>query len=123
MAIEFIPTRADQTRYPVLNQLIAEIIAGADRMKLGNGVLYYGWPKFTDYDAVRHYVDLALVSSKAGVVLVRVLSAPNAQTIDDTIDSISQATASAVSQLICSPALNMNGLFSSASATVEKPCQ
>jgi superfamily I DNA and RNA helicase len=42
-------------------------------------------------------------------MLVRVLSAPNARTIDDTIESISQATASAASQLIRSPALRTRG--------------
>ena len=109
MAIEFIPTRADQAKHPILNGLAATIIANAGRLQLGDGVLYYGWPKFTDYDSVRHYVDLALVSSRAGVVLMRVLSGAGARTIDATVESISQAAASAVSQLIRSPTLRSRG--------------
>jgi len=109
MPIDFIPTRADRTRYPVLDHLISEITTGAGSRMLGDGVLYYGWPKFTDYDAVRHRVDLALVSARAGVVLMRVLSAPNARVIRDTVESISQVTASAVSQLIRSPTLRARG--------------
>ena len=109
MAIEFIPTRADQRKFPILNRLVSDILGNAGRLRLGDGVLYYGWPKFTDYEAVRHYVDLALVSSRAGVVLVRVLSASNLRTIHDTVESLSQATASALSQLIRSPVLRRKG--------------
>jgi superfamily I DNA and RNA helicase len=100
MTIEFIPTRPDQARYPALNHLIAEIKNCSVTLGLGDGVLYYGWPKFTDYDAVRHYVDLALVSSRTGVVLIRVLSAATARAVPEATESISQAAASAVSQLI-----------------------
>jgi hypothetical protein len=55
--------------------LVNEIISRADGLRLGDGVLYYGWPKFTDYESVRHYVDLA----RAGVVLIRVLSGESAK--------------------------------------------
>jgi hypothetical protein len=109
MTIEFIPTRPDQARYPALNHLIAEIRNRSVTLGLGDGVLYYGWPKFTDYDAVRHYVDLALVSSRTGVVLIRVLSAATARAVPEATESISQAAASAVSQLIRSPMLRTRG--------------
>ena len=89
--------------------MVSEIISRADGLRLGDGVLYYGWPKFTDYEFVRHYVDLALVSTRAGVVLIRVLSGADARTIEATVESISQAAASAVSQLIRSPTLRSRG--------------
>ena len=109
MAIEFIPTKADRAKHPILSQLIDRILRKSNVLGLGDGVLYYGWPKFTDYDAVKHYVDLALVSSKTGVVLFRVLTTGNSRVVDETVQSISQAAASAVSQLIRSPLLRRRG--------------
>lgn len=105
MAIEFIPTKADRARYPALDRLIRRIIDASDRLATGDGILYYGWPKFTDYEAIKHYADLALVTRKVGVVLIRVLSAATPPSIRDTAESLSQITASTISQLIRSPAL------------------
>jgi len=105
MALEFIPTRAAAGRNDLLDQLVAKLRGDCDALGLGDGVLYLGWPKFTDYDAVRHYVDLALITQKTGVVFVRVLAAANAQTIADAKETLSQVSAGAVSQLVKSPRL------------------
>ena len=67
--------------------------------------MYYGWPKFTDYEAVRHEVDLALITPKRGVALIRVLASANQKQITEATESISQATATAISQLVRSPVL------------------
>jgi superfamily I DNA and RNA helicase len=107
MAIEFIPTRADRAKFPTLNHIIDSIINNASQLGIGDGVLYYGWPKYTDYESVRHSIDLALITKTIGLVLVRVLSAPDPP--GEIIDSISQVSASAVSQLIRSPILRRRG--------------
>lgn len=109
MAIDFIPARADRTQHPYVNQLISTILSRSMDLDLGDGVLYYGWPKFTDYESIRHYVDIALVSSIKGLVLVRVAAAHNPRKILEMSESISQATATAVSQLIRSPLLRGRG--------------
>jgi superfamily I DNA and RNA helicase len=106
MAIEFLPTRADRAKFPTLNHLIDTIITNADRLG-DDGVLYYGWPKYTDYDLIRHSVDLAVITKAIGLVLVRVLSTPSLP--PEVTDSISQVSASAVSQLIRSPILRQRG--------------
>lgn len=105
MPIEFIPARANQARSAVLDQLIAHIRAMSDEIGLGDDVMYYGWPKFTDYEAVRHYVDLAIISRTKGVILIRVLPTCTPQQITAAIESISQASATALSQLIRSALL------------------
>jgi superfamily I DNA and RNA helicase len=105
MAFDYIPTKFDLARSPALDELIATLRNTPDNLGAGEGVIYYGWPKYTDYDAVRHQVDLAILTSRAGIVFVRVLSAPTPQTVAAASESLNQLTASAVSQLIRSPAL------------------
>lgn len=106
MAIEFIPTRADRAKFPTLNHLVDSIINNGDRFGIGDGVLYYGWPKYTDYESVRHSIDLALITRRIGLVLVRVVSA--AEPSAEIIDSVSQVSASAVSQLTAYPSASGN---------------
>src|SRR5947208_2296804 len=100
MAIEFIPTRVNTARPPATEQLIGRIREQSNALGLDDGILYYGWPKFTDYDAVRHYVDLAIVSARIGVVLIRILPHATVKQVTDAAESISQAAAAAVSQLV-----------------------
>jgi superfamily I DNA and RNA helicase len=105
MPIEFIPTRVGQARAPAIEQLIQRIREQSAALGIEDGIMYYGWPKFTDYDAVRHYVDLAIISAKTGVVLIRVLPFATVRQVSEAADSISQAAAAAVSQLVRSPLL------------------
>ena len=105
MPIEFIPTRVGPARTPATEQLIARIREQSNALGLDDGILYYGWPKFTDYDAVRHHVDLAIVSTRTGVILIRVLPHATVKQVTDTAESISQAAAAAISQLVRSPLL------------------
>jgi superfamily I DNA and RNA helicase len=105
MAIEFIPTRVGVARSPATEGLIARIREQSNVLGVDDGILYYGWPKFTDYDAIRHFVDLAIVSAKTGVVLIRVLPHATVKQITDAAESISQAAAATISQLVRSPLL------------------
>lgn len=104
MAFDYIPTKFDATRSPVLDDLISALRT-ADATIKGEGVLYYGWPKYTDYDAVRHQVDLAFLSETVGLVFIRVLQAATPQGVATASESLNQLTAGAVAQLIKSPAL------------------
>ena len=105
MPIEFIPTRADQAQRPVIDNLITRLTNEAEELGIEDGVLYYGWPKFQDYEAVGHPVDLALLSKKTGLILIRVVEAQNLKRLEEADESIAQAAASAVAQMIKSPLL------------------
>jgi superfamily I DNA and RNA helicase len=105
MPIEFIPARVGHARAPATDHLIQKIREQHQSLGLDSGVMYYGWPKFTDYDAVRHYVDLALISPRVGAIFIRVLPTATIRSIGEAADSISQATATAISQLVRSPLL------------------
>jgi superfamily I DNA and RNA helicase len=105
MPIEFIPARIGPTRGPVMDQLIQRIREQSDALRIADGIMYYGWPKFTDYEAVRHYVDIAILSRKTGLLLFRVLPATNQRQIAEVAESISQVTATAMAQLVRSPLL------------------
>lgn len=109
MPIEFIPTRIDRNPNPIVNDLVGAIRTAAPGYDPGDGVLYYGWPKYTDYDAVRHFADLALVSSRVGVVLIRVIPAPTPRAVAVAAESIGQVAASAISQLVKSARLRSRG--------------
>jgi hypothetical protein len=109
MALEFIPTRLDQARSAEVDALIKRFRAEEAPLGIADGVLYYGWPKYTDYDAVRHSVDLALVSAKTGLVFIRVLAATNSKQVAETAESLSQATAGAMAQLLRSARLRSRG--------------
>jgi superfamily I DNA and RNA helicase len=105
MAIEFIPTRIDHARNPALEIIIDRLRDDALSIILGDGILYYGWPKYTDYDAVRHFVDLALVCKHKGVIFIRVLPAANANNVAVATETLSQVSAGAVAQLVKSARL------------------
>ena len=105
MSLEFIPTRSDHQRSPAIASLIKSLQEKADELGIGDAVLYYGWPKFQDYEAVRHPVDLAILGSRVGLILIRVVDAPTGRKLQEADESISQAAASAISQMIKSPAL------------------
>jgi len=77
----------------------------AIRLGIDGGVLYYGWPKFQDYEAVGHPVDLALLAGKTGLILIRYLSNPAPAIVDEADDSIAQAAATAEAQMLKSAAL------------------
>ncbi len=104
MPIEFIPARIRQPRGLAI-ELIQQIRARSDELGIADGIMYYGWPKFTDYEAVRHFVDIAIISSSVGVLLIRVLPAANQRQVADAAESISQVTATSIAQLVRSPLL------------------
>jgi len=105
MALEYIPTRTDQAEFPELQQLISTLQRDAGELGIENGVLYYGWPKFQDYEAHGHPVDLALLSKRTGLVLLRHLTNLNAARVEEAEESISQAAATAEAQMLKSAAL------------------
>lgn len=105
MPIEFIPARSGGPISPVIESLIARIRASAGELGANSGVIYYGWPQYSDYDAVKHPVDIALLTDKTGLTLIRVVSANNDRTVADVAESISQASATSVAQLVRSPLL------------------
>ncbi len=105
MALEFIPTRADQARFPAIQAVITALQRQAAALGIDDGVLYYGWPKFQDYEAVGHPVDLALLSRKTGLVLLRYISNPTPSVMDEADESIAQAAATAEAQMLKSAAL------------------
>jgi superfamily I DNA and RNA helicase len=109
MPIEFIPARVSRTPDGSTQQLITRIRQESDVLGLANGIMYYGWPKFTDYEATRHYVDIAIIAPRTGVMLVRVLPSANQKQVLETAESVSQATATAISQLVRSPMLRTRG--------------
>ena len=86
MSIEFIPVRVGQSRDPGIDHLIDHLKGESGGLGLENGVMYYGWPKFTDYEAVRHNVDLAIISHNAGVILIRILPSANSKQISEVGD-------------------------------------
>src|SRR4051794_28834938 len=105
MPLEFIPARVGQLRSPATEHLIQQIRSHSTSLGLEDGVMYYGWPKFTDYDAIRHYVDVAVISPTIGVVFIRVLPSATVKQVTEAAESVSQASATAISQLVRSPAL------------------
>ncbi|MDD1522112.1 MULTISPECIES: DEAD/DEAH box helicase [Bradyrhizobium] len=109
MPIEFIPARVSRTPNGATQHLITRLRGESDALGLAGGIMYYGWPKFTDYDANRHYVDLAIITPNTGVTFVRVLPSATQKQVLEATESISQATATAMSQLMRSPVLRTRG--------------
>jgi superfamily I DNA and RNA helicase len=105
MALDFIPARFDRHKAPAIDSLIN--LLRSDAATGENGVLYYGWPNYTDYEAVRHRVDLALLTPENGVVFIRVVATPNERNISEASESLSQVAAWAISQMIKSPLLRL----------------
>jgi superfamily I DNA and RNA helicase len=105
MPIEFIPARVGSARAPAVDQLIDQIREQSEALGIADGVMYYGWPKFTDYEAVRHYVDLAILARSIGALLIRVIATASSKQVIEAAESISQASATAISQLVRSPLL------------------
>jgi hypothetical protein len=54
MALEFIPARADRARPAITDELILKLRSNPKAAGLDDAVMYYGWPRYTDYEAVRH---------------------------------------------------------------------
>ena len=104
MPIEFIPARIGQASGPA-TELIQQIRDRSEDLGIADGIMYYGWPKFTDYEAVRHFVDIAIISRKSRIILIRILPAANQRQIGDAAESISQVTATTIAQLVRSPLL------------------
>jgi superfamily I DNA and RNA helicase len=100
VTIEYIPTRTDQANYPELATIVAELQQQSDNLRIDGGVLYYGWPKFQDYEAVGHRVDLALLSKRTGLFLIRHVPHATLRTISEADESISQAAATAEAQML-----------------------
>ncbi|RED12895.1 DEAD/DEAH box helicase [Pontivivens insulae] len=100
MPLEFIPVRSDYEAHPHIDHVIRLLRDSADELGADGGVLYYGWPQISDYDATVHQVDLALVSSTCGLVLIRCLANPDLENLARADASISQAAASSESQLL-----------------------
>ncbi len=105
MALEFIPTRTDLAKFPAVQAAIAAIRSRAAELSIDDGVLYYGWPKFQDYEAIAHPVDIALLSRRTGLVLIRHVVGSTQAAISDADESISQAAASAQAQMLKSATL------------------
>lgn len=105
MALEFIPTRTDQAGFPAIQDAITALQRDALQLGIDGGVLYYGWPKFQDYEAVSHPVDLALLSGRTGLILVRYLANPIRAIVDEADESIAQAAATAEAQMLKSASL------------------
>lgn len=105
MPIEFIPVRADYEAQPHITQAIAGLRLKAGEIGLGDGVLYYGWPQMRDYDDVTHPVDLALITDKVGLVLIRCLANVNEGNAVEADASIAQAAATSESQMVKSSLL------------------
>lgn len=105
MPLEFIPTRADQAQFPAIQTIITRLQQDGEILGIDDGVLYYGWPKFQDYEAVGHPVDLALLSKKTGLLLVRFLGNFRQDLVEEADDSIAQAAATAEAQMLKSAAL------------------
>ena len=72
---------------------------------IDDGFLYYGWPRFQDYEAVSHPVDLALLSPRTGLILIRYLSNPTPLAMEEADESITQAAATAEAQMLKSATL------------------
>jgi superfamily I DNA and RNA helicase len=105
VALEFIPTRTDQSRYPAIQAAIEAFQGQSTSLGIEDGVLYYGWPKFQDYEAVGHPVDLALLSKRTGLILIRYLANPSSALAMEADESIAQAAATAEAQMLKSASL------------------
>lgn len=105
MSIEFIPTRTDQGRFPAIQTAITRLQQEGPALGIDGGVLYYGWPKFQDYEAIGHPVDIALVSHKTGLFLIRYLSNATNEKAHLEDESIAQAAATAEAQMLKSALL------------------
>lgn len=105
MALEFIPTRNDYTQSPNIQNIIGELQGRANALGIDGGVLYYGWPNFLDYESVAHPVDIAVLSRRTGLILVRVIDNINNTNLEEEDESITQAAATAESQMLKSPIL------------------
>jgi superfamily I DNA and RNA helicase len=105
VALEFIPTRTDQGRFPAIQAAVTTLQQQAVALGIDGGVLYYGWPKFQDYAAVGHPVDLALLSGRTGLILIRYLSNPTQPMMESADESIAQAAATAEALMLKSALL------------------
>ncbi len=98
--IEYLPTRTDQADFPVVQEAINRLRNNAEEIGIANGVIYYGWPRFQDYDAVKHPVDIALLTQQTGLILIRCLPHLEPADVDEADDSIAQAAAFAEAQML-----------------------
>lgn len=105
MAIEFIPTRIHGVRPPALNAIIDRLQQSPEQLGSGNAILYYGWPKFFDYESSAHSADLAILAQQKGLILVRYIANAGDPAINEFDESIVQAAAFAEAQMLKSPRL------------------
>jgi superfamily I DNA and RNA helicase len=103
--LSFIPTRTDQAQFPTVQAVITQFQQSSGNLGIDGGVLYYGWPKFQDYEAVKHPVDVALMSKRTGLFLIRNLSNPSPARVEEADESIAQAAATAEALMLKSAAL------------------
>lgn len=103
MSIDFITVGAVSPARNFIDTLVVRL--KEREADLGKIVIYSGWPRYTDYDAKKHQVDVALLVQHRGLYLIKFIFKFNEAQAQDFQESISQAAATAHSQFIKSPRL------------------
>jgi superfamily I DNA and RNA helicase len=73
MPLDVIITTDRIRRDPIGRDLVQHLQESAEKLRIDDGVLYYDFPTYADYETVVHKPDSLLLSKRYGVVAVRIV--------------------------------------------------
>lgn len=109
MAIDILITTSKIASDPIAREFINFIQAQSERLALSEGVVYYDFPTYADYETVRHKPDVLVVSPVYGIAAVKFFDGsllPLSQSqIEDADESLAQFCSILIGRLIKSKVL------------------
>lgn len=109
MAIDVLVTTNKISSDPIARDFLTFVQANSERLGLSDGVVYYDFPTYADYETVRHKPDILLVSPTRGIVAVKFFDGsllPLSQSqIEEADESLGQFCSILIGRLIKSKSL------------------
>src|SRR6185312_15938178 len=85
MALDVLITTDRLSGDPVGREFIGHLRADAQRLGLGDAILYYDFPTYSDYETVSHKPDTLLLSRNHGIIALRFVDGNDSKNIADQI--------------------------------------
>lgn len=109
MAIDVLITTNKIASDPIAREFIEFVQSNSERLALSEGVVYYDFPTYADYETVRHKPDVLVVSPVYGIAAVKFIDGdllPLSQShIEDADESLAQFCSILIGRLIKSRSL------------------
>jgi len=101
MALDVLVTTDRIARDPVGRDFVQQVQRDAGRLNLNDAALYYDFPTYSDYETVAHKPDALIVSSRHGVLAIRLVDATEDGHISGTtLEALDESLAQFCSILI-----------------------